>query len=64
MKHASNVSLLGAAVGVLLAFACSTAHRERAPGDQRVTEFQDPVDSLIDSMVKDRSTWVDPPWAF
>ena len=62
MKHASNISLLCLGVAVLFAFACATAHRERAPmRDQRVTESQDPVDSLIDSMVKDRSTWVDPP---
>ena len=61
MKHASNISLLCLGVTVLLAFACSTAHRARAPmGDQHGKELQDPVDSLIDSMVKDRSTWVDP----
>lgn len=61
MKHASNISLLCVAVGVVLAAACSTALRERAPvGNHRMTEIQDSVDSLIDSMVKDRSTWVDP----
>jgi hypothetical protein len=62
VKDASNISVLCLAIGVLLASACSIGHRERAQA--RATDFQDPVDSLIDSMVKDRSTWVDPPSPF
>jgi hypothetical protein len=62
MKDASNTTVLCIAAAVLLASACSIGHRERAQtGDRRAKDFHDPVDSLIDSMVKDRSTWVDPP---
>ena len=61
MKPTSNLSLVGVAFAVLLASACSTAYRERAqPVDRRAMKFSDPVDAIIDSMVKDRSTWVDP----